>query len=203
MRFIKRILLSALVLAGMAGRVWADQVFDFSFTNTIGNVAGTVTGEVVLPFNGNGTAAASDVLIESFPTALSSIGIPPVDASGWTYQELNSFTVSSGQVTEASEFYAYTSTSYPSSVIDLTTTTSYLAYGPGPLSHGSNLEVFSDATLFNSAPAPSPEPTTATLFAAGLMACGTLRLLSQRETQPAELAESVEPLRQIGRKSRH
>ena len=52
------------------------------------------------------------MLIESFPPGLSSVGTPPIDASQWTYQEVNQFMVSSGEVTGASEFYAYTSTSY-------------------------------------------------------------------------------------------
>ena len=168
MRTVRRTLLALLMSAATIGRLQAEQIFDFSFTNTIGNVPGTVTGEIVLPFDGNGTGAASQVLLETFPSALSPIGAPPIDTTLWTYQELNTFTVSTGQVTGASEFYAYTSTSYPSSVIDLTTTTSYLAYGPGPLSHGSNTEVYSDATSFN--PASSPEPATLTLLAAGILA---------------------------------
>ena len=123
-----------LMLAAASGPLRAEQIFDFSFTNTIGNVAGIVAGEIVLPFDGDGSGAASQVLIESFPPGLSSVGTPPIDASQWTYQEVNQFMVSSGEVTGASEFYAYTSTSYPSSVIELTPTTSYLAYGAGPLS---------------------------------------------------------------------
>src|SRR5580658_4538623 len=69
-----------------------------------------------------------------------------------------------------SNFYAYTATSYPSSVLELTPTTSYLAYGAGPLSHGSNNEVYSDATSF--VPAPAPEPSSAMLLVAGLLMIG-------------------------------
>jgi hypothetical protein len=176
MRIAKFLVPALLMLAAAAGPLRAEQIFDFSFTNTIGNVAGTITGEIVLPFAGDGSGAASQVLIESFPPGLSSVGTPPIDASQWTYQEVNQFTISSGQVTGTSEFYAYTSTSYPSSVIELTPTTSYLAYGAGPLTHGSNNEVYSDATSFVSAPAP--EPSSVVLLVAGLLVIGRLRVRS-------------------------
>jgi len=176
MRITKSLVLAVVVLAAASGPLRAEQIFDFSFTNTIGNVAGTVTGEVVLPFDGDGSGAASQVLLESFPPGLSSVGTPPIDARQWTYQEVNQFTVCSGQVTGVSEFYAYTSTSYPSSVIELTPTTSYLAYGAGPLTHGSNNEVYSDATSF--VPAPAPEPSSVILLVAGLLAMERFRVRS-------------------------
>lgn len=172
-RTLKLPVFAAVTLAGLAGQVRAEQIFDFSFTNTIGNVPGSVTGEIVLPFDGDGTGAASKVLLKTFPSALSSIGAPPVDTTLWTYQELNAFTVLAGHVTGASQFYAYTSTSYPSSVIDLTITTSYLAYGPGPLVHGTNTEVYSDATTFT--PASSPEPASLTLLGTAILAFGGFR----------------------------
>jgi PEP-CTERM motif len=187
MRITKSLVPAVLMLAAASGPLRAEQIFDFSFTNTIGNVAGTVTGEIVLPFDGDGSGAASDVLIQSFPPGLSSVGMPPIDASRWTYQEVNEFTVYSGQVTGASEFYAYTSTSYPSSVIELTPTTSYLAYGAGPLSHGSNNEVYADATSF--IPAPAPEPSSLMLLVAGLLVIGRRRVRSRRSLRHASKNE--------------
>jgi hypothetical protein len=77
--------------------------FSFSLTNTLGNVPGTVTGEID-GLSDNSTGAASDVIIETAPAALDDLeGTLPIDtsASGWQYAD-NSFTVSGGQITDAS-----------------------------------------------------------------------------------------------------
>jgi hypothetical protein len=72
--------------------------FDFSFTNTIGDVSGTVTGEIV-GLSDNSTSSASQVLIESFPSGLDNIFASlPIDATTWDQQYQNSFTVVGGQV---------------------------------------------------------------------------------------------------------
>ena len=95
------------VLAAMAlgsQTAQASQMFDFSFTNTTGTTAGTVTGEIVLPFNGDGTAAATHVYVDSAPAGLS-ISTFPFDTvpSPWGVGA-NTFTVTGGHITSASTF---------------------------------------------------------------------------------------------------
>jgi hypothetical protein len=71
--------------------------FDFSFTNTIGDVSGTVSGEII-GLTDNSTGSASEVVIDSFPSGLDSIfGSNPI-ATSWDQQDENTFTVSGGQV---------------------------------------------------------------------------------------------------------
>jgi hypothetical protein len=65
LKYTFALMISGIVLA--AGPASADD-FSFSFTNDIGNVAGTVTGEI-LGLTDNSTGAATDVIIESFPSA--------------------------------------------------------------------------------------------------------------------------------------
>ena len=60
-----------------AGPVHASQIFDFSITNTFGNVPGTVTGQVILPFNGDGTGPATNAIIDTLPPGFH-VFAPPV-----------------------------------------------------------------------------------------------------------------------------
>jgi hypothetical protein len=73
--------------------------FAFSFTNSIGNTAGTVTGVVTGLLN-NATTAATDVMITSYPSAMT--GLPPAPFSvlklPYTSLIYNSFPVWNGQV---------------------------------------------------------------------------------------------------------
>ncbi len=84
--------------------------FSFSFTDdpTVGTTPGTVTGEID-GLSDNSTSAASDVIIDTVPSALGGIsteGPLPIEtiASGWNNPIINSFTVSGGQITAASFF---------------------------------------------------------------------------------------------------
>jgi len=114
-RAMKLGMLAGVLLAATAGQTKADlQVFDFSFTNDGsfpegGGTPGTVTGEVVLSFSGDGSGSASLVSIDSIPIAptLPNIyGSLPIYATSWTNQEANAFTVSSGVIT-AADFSAF------------------------------------------------------------------------------------------------
>ncbi len=79
--------------------------FNFSITNTIGNVAGTVTGEI-LGLTNNSTGPASEVIIESYPVALiSDFGNAPIIATLWNDQFENTFTETGGVIT-AENFWA-------------------------------------------------------------------------------------------------
>ncbi|MGD0950779.1 MAG: hypothetical protein ABSA52_25645 [Candidatus Binatia bacterium] len=77
---------------------WADN-FRFSFTNDIGNVPGTVFGEI-RGLTNNTTGPATEVIITSFPAGLNSVlGSGPINATLWDQQYQNSFTETGGVVT--------------------------------------------------------------------------------------------------------
>ena len=88
----------ALILSTSTAR--ADD-FTFSFSNTVGDVSGTVTGEIIGLTN-NSTSSASEVLITSYPAGLNSIFGNPIDASLWDQQFQNSFTEVGGELTGGS-----------------------------------------------------------------------------------------------------
>jgi hypothetical protein len=101
-RSIKLSVLTAAVFAAMLGEAQAGfQVFSFSFPNDprVGNVDGPVTGEIVLPFVGDGTGAASHVVLDSFPAGL--VGLDTQPPSAWSIQNTNTFTVTGGMITAA------------------------------------------------------------------------------------------------------
>lgn len=116
--------------------------FLFSFSNDVGNVSGMVTGEV-FGLTDNATSSATSVLIYTWPAALIPAGNEstypaPIDATSWSFQDGNSFTVVGGVVTSGA-FHADNSTAV--SVLDRL----WLNFGPcssGPtcsfLSLGSN-----------------------------------------------------------------
>lgn len=89
-------ILTVLTLSSRSAK--ADN-FTFSFSNTIGDVSGTVTGEI-FGLTNNATGPATEVLITSFPAGLDSVlGSAPIDASLWTSQVTNSFTETGGMIT--------------------------------------------------------------------------------------------------------
>ena len=71
--------------------------FYFAFDNTIGNVTGTVTGEIFGLVN-NSTSAATDVIINSAPTAL---GLPSVPFDMFGTPNNNSFTETAGTISRS------------------------------------------------------------------------------------------------------
>jgi hypothetical protein len=75
--------------------------FAFSFTNTVGTVAGSVTGEI-LGLQNNATSSATAVIIDSYPSGLPNIlEALPADATLWNVLGSNTFTVMHGQITAA------------------------------------------------------------------------------------------------------
>lgn len=93
-------------LVGGTSSAHAGLNFDFSFTNTKGYDSGTVTGEI-FGLTDNSTSAATDVVIDSYPTALLLPGTPwdIFNTTGFTLVDNeNSFTVADGVVT-AADFY--------------------------------------------------------------------------------------------------
>jgi len=89
----------ALAIAGIVffGPTARADNFKFSFTNTLGGVPGTVTGEI-LGLTNNSTSAATQVIIETFPAALNPSFFPPINATLWSIQIENSFTEAAGGV---------------------------------------------------------------------------------------------------------
>jgi len=100
-------MLAVVLLAAMAGRTQAgSQIFDFSFTTDAttppGWITGTVTGEIVLDFSGDGSGHATLVSIDTIPSGMTNIyGTLPINATAWDTQVVNTFTVSGGMITSA------------------------------------------------------------------------------------------------------
>ena len=106
-RMMKLGMLAVVLLAATAGRTQAgSQSFDFSFTTDAttppGWITGTVTGEIVLPFSGDGSGPATLVSIDTIPSGMTNIyGTLPINATAWDTQVVNTFTVSGGMITLA------------------------------------------------------------------------------------------------------
>src|SRR5208337_3696765 len=104
-RMMKLGMLAVVLLAAMAGRTQAgSQIFDFSFTTDAttppGWITGTVTGEIVLPFSGDGSGPATLVSIGTIPSGMTNIyGTLPINATAWDTQVVNTFTVFGGMIT--------------------------------------------------------------------------------------------------------
>ena len=92
------------IALGTFGTAQATEMVTFSFTNTYGNVGGTVTGTFRLPdacYTGCTDAEGSDFTITSFPSGLNSAhGAAPVDISSFmTFRENDITTDTSGIIT--------------------------------------------------------------------------------------------------------
>jgi hypothetical protein len=84
--------------------------FNFSLTNTRGNVSGTVTG-TIQGLSDNTTSAASDIIITSYPAGLTANPAAPFSLFsflGGTGPSENSFTVNNGVITN--DQFTYVST---------------------------------------------------------------------------------------------
>lgn len=104
LKYIFALIFSGIVFLSTPAR--ADD-FSFTFTNVTGNVGGTVTGEI-LGLVDNSTGPATDVIIESFPSALNAYLFTsytaPIDllTFPWFGTGPNAFTESGGVITSAS-----------------------------------------------------------------------------------------------------
>ena len=91
------------IALGTFGTAQATEMVTFSFTNTYGNVGGTVTGTFRLPdacYTGCTDAEGSDFTITSFPSGLNSAhGAAPVDLSSFLTFRDNITTDISGVIT--------------------------------------------------------------------------------------------------------
>src|ERR1700691_4926172 len=92
---------SAMVISLACGTANASTLY-FSFSNTIGDVAGTVTGEID-GLDPNGTSTPTAVLVDLYPAGLVAFGSypTPVNVMDWTggYTaggDTNTFTLAGG-----------------------------------------------------------------------------------------------------------
>ncbi len=95
------VIFAAATVMGTAEAAEAMSFFNFTFDNENGSVAGTVEGTIELP-DGDGTFAASSVLVTSAPTALGytlPVELVSSNFSGNT-NNTNSFTVLGGEITD-------------------------------------------------------------------------------------------------------
>ena len=183
-----KIFLRGALLAGTAGLALFSSspsyalTLDFSFTNTVGNVPGTVTGEIE-GLADNGFSSATDIIIQSAPAALGLV--TPFDvlsfSTGLTLVQANSFLVSNGNITGALAF----STNYGSPPFfplnwQFCLAVSVSGYCGSPsgayLLNGSGSQVATDASP-TFTPDATPLPAALPLFATGL---GALSLLGWR-----------------------
>src|SRR6202020_201790 len=92
---------------------------DFSFTDTIGGVPGTVTVAIAGLTDGT-TSAASSVTLLSYPSALDpEIAAAGTNLTAWTYQDVNSFTLNASGALVAEDFEAASCPTLCSNYVDL------------------------------------------------------------------------------------
>ena len=151
--------------------------FSFSFTNNLGNTAGTVTGEIA-GLTDNSTGPASHVFIDGYPSALGTVCRIPCDTTAlfppWQIQNVgarNSFTVTSGNITGVN----FGSTNFVSRFhFVLSDTFSLVNTQTGQV-------VASDTITLT--PLGTPLPAVLPLFATGLPALGLLGWRRRRKAQ--------------------
>jgi hypothetical protein len=145
--------------------------FMFSFSNTIGNVSGTVTGEV-FGLTDNATGPASNVVVDSYPAAL---GLPAPPLAFFTNILINSFTVTNEMIIAAR--YLADNTADTAGLILNSPPENGLATNSGTTVI--NIDGFAGVTYTPLQPVPEPSSVTVLGTGFGLLAA-LLWVLSQR-----------------------
>jgi hypothetical protein len=152
---------AAILTPGVANAVPITD-FDFSFTNTEGEVAGTVTGVIEVPSSCTGCAATA-VIINTIPAGDPALTLPLDTTTAWTVN-VNMFTVSGGVLT-AINYNAF---------VDNTYGLSLAPQGVAQTFYGDLIDTSTDLEdegplVF---PSATPLPTALPLFTTGLGAMG-------------------------------
>jgi hypothetical protein len=161
------IALAILTAGSVATR--ADQIFDYSFTNVSGSVAGTVTGHVDLPFNGDGSGPATHVFIDSYPAALGNIG--NLEATTWSTPLSNNFVVSGGSPAQTGTVYSALDAASPGPDLVLEPLIGELLTNNG----------FVLGPITWSQQTTTPEPASLTLLGVSLFTFGASRVWRRRK----------------------
>jgi len=164
-----RIFLSLASLLLISVPAQAGAIFSFSFQNVGGNVPGTVSGTITLSGTGDGTFAATSIIVDAAPATLGYTY--PFDVlSNMPIVHSNSFVVSNGQIDKGfSEFASQASSS------SAFTLNFYLAGSLFTDSMGMFfVQDVSNTTLsYNSSPTPAAVPEPSTSFAL-VAVCGVI-----------------------------
>jgi len=174
---------AALALA-LSASAQASQTFNFTFSDVSGSFDGTssVSGEIILDGDGDGTFASSSVIITSAPSAMiNNIRSGDLNFDVGTYR--NTFTVFMGNIVDASFFRLNISSS--NEAVLAFNALGYDGY------FGTNPYALADAAggvnsvIFSSAAAAVPEPSTLALFLAG---AGLMGASARRRRAAAKIA---------------
>ncbi len=196
----KKLAVAAVAVAGFGIQAASAGDYTFTYTNDLqgpGDVAGTVTG-LITGLSASGTSSATGLYITSFPSALlpfpgltptTNLAVPGALGSGTNVVVDNSFTVTNGNITNASyisyEFGLYqTNLNDPGNLV-----TQFGVYGlnellnwtQNPITFTGDLAGLNDNgiqfTPVSSAPVPLPGSLT-------LMLGGLVGLMAIRRRQP-------------------
>lgn len=164
-----RIFLSLASLLLISVPAQAGAIFSFSFQNVGGNVPGTVSGTITLSGTGDGTFAATSIIVDAAPATLGYTY--PFDVlSNMPTVFSNSFVVSNGQIDKGASEFGSASVGFNSYF-----TLNYLSAGSifsNPA--GISVEDFTSTTLsYNSSPTPAAVPEPSTSFAL-VAVCGVI-----------------------------
>jgi len=182
MRKAPWVILPLLLFAAIGAPNARADSFEFSFTNTIGTVAGTVTGEILGLTNNGVPGPASDVIITSYPSLFYSepgLGTPPVDTASWLISS-NLFTESGGAISSAC-FVA----NIPETTFALST--SPLCYGFGGeldtfAPPGGDVLVLTTPVFSPTVASPIPEPSTGGPMLIGVGLLGLVLVMRKRKS---------------------
>jgi len=190
-KFVIPIGLVGLLCLMLPGSLRADN-FIFSFANTIGNVSGTVTVEI-MGLTNNTTGPAAQVILLSYPASLDpQVADAGTNVTNWAFQDANVFTETSG-VLVGEDFVAAANPGGGSTVDALLldnitpppassplnpSPIDFLGYGPlfapaNPLPFVNAVE-----TVPPIAGATTPEPSSQLLFVTGVL--GLVLVLRRR-----------------------
>jgi hypothetical protein len=158
--------------------------FSFSFTNDSGDIAGTVTGQVLGLQDNMSSQSATSVILNSIPAAYSAIGSTPTpggfgtDVVSWPDVSSNTWDVSAGAVT-AAQIIAGTATGTTANrqwlriVVQSGSPTTGVAHFGEDLNGDAGIPFSEQTVAFQTFPAsafvPLPEPGALLLWSTGLV----------------------------------